>query len=247
MLLSSCILVWAALYYPHKWGAASWPDEGCSCTSWWRHLEALAEPHKCERINPTTSKPCNTIFSRSYDLTRHEDTIHNACKQKVGCILCIEEKIFSRNDALTRHMVRIHPQHHNSSDSLANTSAACRPSRSGLCRETFKQASEPRLSANVRRSVGAPYKSVRNTPSLSILQRSTWSHHVSCSRNKRDTFREALITIYLQSFPSAWDRMWLSQSGHRAAVRRILWTLILPFDVKRLLRFFNKKISWFGV
>lgn len=69
-----------------------------------------AGPHKCERINPTTGKPCNTIFSRPYDLTRHEDTIHNARKQKVRCALCTEEKTFSRNDALTRHMVRIHHQ-----------------------------------------------------------------------------------------------------------------------------------------
>lgn len=67
-----------------------------------------AGPHKCERINPTTGKPCNTIFSRPYDLTRHEDTIHNVRKQKVRCALCVEEKTFSRNDALTRHMVRVH-------------------------------------------------------------------------------------------------------------------------------------------
>ena len=66
-------------------------------------------PHKCERINPSTGKPCNTIFSRSYDLTRHEDTIHNNRKQKVRCHLCTEEKTFSRNDALTRHMRVVHP------------------------------------------------------------------------------------------------------------------------------------------
>ncbi|KAL1597397.1 hypothetical protein SLS59_007427 [Nothophoma quercina] len=69
-----------------------------------------AGPHKCERINPTTGKPCNTIFSRPYDLTRHEDTIHNARKQKVRCALCTEEKTFSRNDALTRHMRVVHPE-----------------------------------------------------------------------------------------------------------------------------------------
>jgi len=68
-----------------------------------------AGPHKCERINPTTGKPCNTIFSRPYDLTRHEDTIHNVRKQKVRCALCTEEKTFSRNDALTRHMRVVHP------------------------------------------------------------------------------------------------------------------------------------------
>jgi 26S proteasome regulatory subunit N4 len=68
-------------------------------------------PHKCERINPSTGKPCNTVFSRPYDLTRHEDTIHNARKQKVRCHLCTEEKSFSRNDALTRHFRVCHPDH----------------------------------------------------------------------------------------------------------------------------------------
>ena len=66
-------------------------------------------PHKCVRINPSTGKPCNTVFSRSYDLTRHEDTIHNNRKTKVRCQLCTEEKTFSRNDALTRHMKVVHP------------------------------------------------------------------------------------------------------------------------------------------
>jgi hypothetical protein len=68
-----------------------------------------AGPHKCTRINPSTNKPCNTIFSRPYDLTRHEDTIHNNRKQKVRCPMCREEKTFSRNDALTRHMRVVHP------------------------------------------------------------------------------------------------------------------------------------------
>jgi len=70
-----------------------------------------AGPHKCERINPSTGKPCNTIFSRPYDLTRHEDTIHNARKLKVHCPICTEEKSFSRNDALTRHLRVVHPQY----------------------------------------------------------------------------------------------------------------------------------------
>ena len=69
-----------------------------------------AGPHKCTRINPSTNKPCNTIFSRPYDLTRHEDTIHNNRKQKVRCPMCREEKTFSRNDALTRHMRVVHPE-----------------------------------------------------------------------------------------------------------------------------------------
>lgn len=67
-------------------------------------------PHKCTRINPQTGKPCNSIFSRPYDLTRHEDTIHDGKKQKVRCEYCYEERTFSRNDALTRHMRVVHPE-----------------------------------------------------------------------------------------------------------------------------------------
>ncbi len=87
-----------------------------------------AGPHKCDRINPTTGKPCSTVFSRPYDLTRHEDTIHNARKQKVRCALCVEEKTFSRNDALTRHMVRVHHHRAATRRTLANTVAARRAS-----------------------------------------------------------------------------------------------------------------------
>lgn len=72
-------------------------------------LNSQAGPHKCDRINPSTGKPCNIQFSRPYDLTRHEDTIHNARKQKVRCNLCTDEKTFSRADALTRHYRVCHP------------------------------------------------------------------------------------------------------------------------------------------
>lgn len=67
-------------------------------------------PHRCDRVNPTTGKPCDTKFSRPYDLNRHEDTIHNAQKQKSRCPLCSEIKMFSRGDALTRHMRVVHPE-----------------------------------------------------------------------------------------------------------------------------------------
>lgn len=77
----------------------------------YRFLRINANVNQCERINPSTGKPCNTIFSRPYDLTRHEDTIHNVRKQKVRCHLCTEEKTFSRNDALTRHFRVCHPEH----------------------------------------------------------------------------------------------------------------------------------------
>lgn len=90
--------------------AAYVSDGGSGMTSAALLRNSQAGPHKCERINPSTGKPCNTIFSRPYDLTRHEDTIHNARKQKVRCHLCTEEKTFSRNDALTRHMRVVHPE-----------------------------------------------------------------------------------------------------------------------------------------
>lgn len=73
-------------------------------------LNTQSGPHRCDRINPSTGKSCNTIFSRPYDLTRHEDTIHNARKQKVRCEMCTEEKMFSRADALTRHYRVCHPE-----------------------------------------------------------------------------------------------------------------------------------------
>lgn len=83
------------------------PENPTTVTS--NFFNTQAGPHKCERINPSTGKPCNTVFSRPYDLTRHEDTIHNARKQKVRCDVCTEEKTFSRADALTRHYRVCHP------------------------------------------------------------------------------------------------------------------------------------------
>lgn len=60
-------------------------------------------------VYTTTGKPCKTVFSRPYDLTRHEDTIHDARKQKVHCAPFQEEKMSSRTDALTRRMSVVHP------------------------------------------------------------------------------------------------------------------------------------------
>jgi Zinc finger, C2H2 type len=74
-----------------------------------RDLNSQTRPFRCEQINPSTGKPCRTIFSRPYDLTRHEDTIHNARKPKIRCLLCTEEKSFSRSDAMARHMRVVHP------------------------------------------------------------------------------------------------------------------------------------------
>ena len=97
---------------PNTTSSSSGPTSAAAAASGLTNLglrNSQAGPHKCERTNPSTGKPCNSIFSRPYDLTRHEDTIHNARKQKVRCHLCTEEKTFSRNDALTRHMRVVHP------------------------------------------------------------------------------------------------------------------------------------------
>jgi len=91
----------------HRNPASIGGDDGMTSAA---QRNSQAGPHKCERINPSTNKPCDTVFSRPYDLTRHEDTIHNARKQKVHCPYCTEEKTFSRNDALTRHLRVVHPE-----------------------------------------------------------------------------------------------------------------------------------------
>jgi hypothetical protein len=79
------------------------PSDSAGMTSTLHGTSRHQGPHRCTRVNPTTGKPCNTIFSRPYDLTRHEDTIHNTTREKVRCEICNDEKTFSRQDALTRH------------------------------------------------------------------------------------------------------------------------------------------------
>ncbi|KAF3482981.1 C2H2 transcription factor (Rpn4) [Arthroderma uncinatum] len=79
------------------------PSQGLSVRN------SRAGPHRCDRTNPSTGRPCSTEFSRPYDLTRHEDTIHNVSKQKTSCHECEEAKTFSRADALKRHMRVVHP------------------------------------------------------------------------------------------------------------------------------------------
>lgn len=61
--------------------------------------------HRCQLVNPITGDPCNKMFSRPYDLVRHQDTIHAAVRKTFKCEMCPENaKTFSRMDALSRHM-----------------------------------------------------------------------------------------------------------------------------------------------
>lgn len=71
----------------------------------------IGGPHRCDWIIPATGQICGTVFSRPYDLVRHQDTIHRAKKLEFKCEICIAagvNKIFSRNDALVRHMRHVH-------------------------------------------------------------------------------------------------------------------------------------------
>lgn len=72
-------------------------------------VDSQAGPHRCDKIKPSTGNPCNRVFSRPYDLTRHEMTVHDPSNRKVLCSLCTEEKSFGRGDALTRHIRIVHP------------------------------------------------------------------------------------------------------------------------------------------
>lgn len=60
-----------------------------------------AGPHNY--INSLTRRLCNSIYSRSYNLTRHEGTIYNVRKRKVRYQLYTEENMFSQKVALIKY------------------------------------------------------------------------------------------------------------------------------------------------
>ncbi len=59
--------------------------------------------HKCTLPNPNSGRSCSTAFSRSYDLVRHQETIHAKKRIVLRCEHCSDLKTFSRQDALVRH------------------------------------------------------------------------------------------------------------------------------------------------
>lgn len=66
-------------------------------------------------MNLITNEPCGAQFSRSYDLTRHQNTIHAKGRLSSVARKCIKilgsegyQKTFSRLDALTRHIKSKH-------------------------------------------------------------------------------------------------------------------------------------------
>ncbi|KAL2864389.1 uncharacterized protein BJX67DRAFT_224262 [Aspergillus lucknowensis] len=71
-----------------------------------RHWRETSHPRKCRRINPSTGEPCDWVFWRAHDLTRHLKTVHT--RAKVRCYLCTEEKVFRRLDGLKRHLQVVH-------------------------------------------------------------------------------------------------------------------------------------------
>lgn len=61
--------------------------------------------HKCDLVVASTGQTCGKMFSRPYDLVRHQDTIHAAVRKTFTCEVCPHgSKTFSRMDALSRHM-----------------------------------------------------------------------------------------------------------------------------------------------
>lgn len=77
--------------------------------------EGDGEIFTCRLVNLITKEPCSAQFSRSYDLTRHQNTIHAKKKIVFRCSECMKqfgtegyEKTFSRLDALTRHIKSKH-------------------------------------------------------------------------------------------------------------------------------------------
>ncbi|CAI4057752.1 hypothetical protein SKDZ_04G2140 [Saccharomyces kudriavzevii ZP591] len=79
------------------------------------YSDGTSEIFTCQIMNLITNEPCGAQFSRSYDLTRHQNTIHAKRKIVFRCSECIKilgsegyQKTFSRLDALTRHIKSKH-------------------------------------------------------------------------------------------------------------------------------------------
>jgi len=70
-------------------------------------MSEQSKPYRCNKISPSTGKPCDTAFARRTAWTRHENTIHNPPKEAIICKICpwIE---FNRRDSLLRHSRRHH-------------------------------------------------------------------------------------------------------------------------------------------
>lgn len=71
--------------------------------------------YTCMMLDLITDAPCSAQFSRSYDLVRHQNTIHAKQKIVFHCLQCIKlfgergfSKTFSRLDALSRHLKSKH-------------------------------------------------------------------------------------------------------------------------------------------
>lgn len=69
----------------------------------------------CQEHTGTNGEICGAKFSRTYDLTRHHNTVHSRKKVIFRCLECIKTlgtvgntKTFSRLDALTRHVKSKH-------------------------------------------------------------------------------------------------------------------------------------------
>jgi uncharacterized Zn-finger protein len=69
-----------------------------------------ANLQRYSQTNPASGKPWERTFSCPHDLSDHGDITHDSNDAKVRCAMCREEKVFSRHDALIRHMRVVHPE-----------------------------------------------------------------------------------------------------------------------------------------
>ena len=70
---------------------------------------AQTQRFECQKINPNRGRPCATTFTRIYDLSRHDATVHNPKKEVFKCWNCTKVPDFSRRDGLMRHTRVVHP------------------------------------------------------------------------------------------------------------------------------------------
>ncbi|OWB78497.1 hypothetical protein B5S32_g2693 [[Candida] boidinii] len=89
--------------------------------------------HICKIINPKTGLPCLKKFSRPYDLTRHEKSIHATKRLFYRCMFCEDDE--RRKIGLdSNHPIVISCDYRNSKTSLENSMAS---------RHTNKKAIDP--------------------------------------------------------------------------------------------------------
>jgi hypothetical protein len=69
------------------------------------HTPEEARRSRCTMFTKDGSR-CGKTFSRSYDLTRHQESVHRGDGTRMKCAGCHSKRTYTRNDALMRHQRR---------------------------------------------------------------------------------------------------------------------------------------------